>query len=504
MNKTIGQGFHRKQTGGVLLACCLLAEILTGCSDHEKVDYDLETQKGTQAEGGGMSQFADASRWTDEMDYTDSDGRQFKLSVNADIKLPDVDSMSVVEVEKSVSDADFKKQLLEGFCDAGEIYYHDSAYYTREELDAAILATQEMIEDMEQYLESVTGYENLPGYDVSIPNSQEQLDTLKQQLQEYQDAYENAGDTYTPAEEYDSCNQFIGYRDGVAYDISFPEDGNSSGSGITISPWSMEEVVGSPESLKDYDYLSWLPGGSADAGDNQCSLSMEDARRLADELAQLCGGSSQIFCEAAGMEWFGWSENDEGEVTVESDQNVLSGYCFTYGLGVDGLAFQSFGTYEDYVDMQRTGMREETFYDLKDSMEIRVMDGGVVNITVQYPLTVRRITEQVELLPLSSIQDIMKNEIRENFDQYHYDGWSRGVTKSFNLLELIYFRVKNPDDPDVYSYVPAWRLSQEASGYHHPILVNAVDGSVIYLEEELAGGGLATLAVWGEDKRQRG
>lgn len=482
MNRTTGRGIHRWRTGSALLACCLLAEVLTGCSDHKKVDYDLETQKGTQSEAGGMSQFADASRWTDEMDYTDSDGRQFKLLVNADIKIPDVDSMSVVEVEKSVPDADFKRQVVEGFCDEGDIYYHDSAHYTREELDAAILGTQEGIEDMERYLESVTGYENLPGYDEQISNIQEQQDTLMQLLQEYQDAYENAGDTYTPAEEYDSCNQFIGYRDGVAYDISFP--GEVDGSGITISPWSTEEVVGSPDSLKDYDYLGWSPG-SADEGDNQCSLSMEDARRLADELAQLCGGSSQIFCEVAGMEWSGWSVNDEGEVTVESDQNVLSGYCFTYGSGVDGLAFQSFGTYEDYVDMEKTGMEEETFYDLKDSMEIMVMDGGMVSITVQYPLTVRQITEQVELLPLSSIQDIMENEIRENFDQYHYDGWSRGVTKSFNLLELIYFRVKNPDDPDVYSYVPAWRLSQEASGYHHPILVNAVDGSVIYLEEEL-------------------
>lgn len=479
--KMTGRGSYTKRMGGVLLAGCLLMGTLPGCSDHERVDYDLDTEAVRQAGSGGMSQFADASTWADEADFTDSDGKQFKLSINADIKVPDVDSMSVVEVEETVADAEFKEQLLKAFCNAETIYYHDPAHQTKEELEASILATEEGIEDMNGYLEYMAGYEKLPGYAEEIQDIQNQIAELEEALQEYQDIYEAVGDEYTPAEEFDSCNTFIGYRDGVAYGISFPDDGDDSW--ISISPWSVEEVFDIPESLKDYEHVTWMPG-AAEEGDNQCSLSMEDARKLADELAELCGGSNLVLCEAAGLEWYGWNEGDE---TIYNDDGVSYGYCFTYGGGVDGLAFQSFGTYADYVDLETVSPADEGFYDLKDSMEIMVVDDGVVSITMQYPITVNQITEQVELLPLSSIEDILKNEIMENSDRYHYKAWNQGVTKSFNLLELIYFRVKNNDAPGTYSYVPAWRLSQEASGYNHPILVNAIDGSVIYLEEELAG-----------------
>lgn len=482
--KMTGRRGCMKRIGGALLAGCLMMGTLSGCSDRKTVDYDLDGKEETEERNGsgGMAQFADAEKWTLEENFTGTDGKQFKLSVNADIKVPAVDSMSVVEVEETVADAEFKERLMKAFYNGDTVYYHDPAHQTKEELEAAISASEEGIEGMNGYLESMAGYEKLPGYAENIQDIQNQIAELEEALQEYQEIYETAGDEYTPAEEFDSCNDFIGYRDGVAYGIHFPEAGDNSG--ITISPWSVKDVLDIPESLKDYEHVTWMPG-AAEEGDNQCSLSMEDARKLADELAELCGGSNQVLCEAAGLEWYGWNEGDE-TITTYSDTSVLYGYCFTYGNGVDGLAFQSFGTYADYVDLDTVSPSDEGFYDLLDSMEIMVVDDGVF-ITMQNPITVNRITEQVEMLPLSSIEDILKNEVMENSDRYHYNAWSQGVTKSFNLLELIYFRVKNNDTPGSYSYVPAWRLSQEASGYNHPILVNAIDGSVIYLEEELAG-----------------
>lgn len=126
----------------------------------------------------------------------------------------------------------------------------------------------------------------------------------------------------------------------------------------------------------------------------------------------------------------------------------------------------------------------EGLYDLDDTMTVDVTDSGLIGITMCYPITVEEITEQVELLPVSVVQGIMRQEIVEHTDRYIDNG--RGGSIAFNALELIYFRVKDGDTAGAYSYVPTWRLSRRSEqGYDHPVLVNAIDGSVIYLEEEL-------------------
>ena len=57
----------------------------------------------------------------------------------------------------------------------------------------------------------------------------------------------------------------------------------------------------------------------------------------------------------------------------------------------------------------------------------------------------------------------------------------------FQRLELIYFRIKDKENEGCYSYIPAWRLSggnDYPQYFENPLLINAIDGSVIDFYDE--------------------
>ena len=61
-----------------------------------------------------------------------------------------------------------------------------------------------------------------------------------------------------------------------------------------------------------------------------------------------------------------------------------------------------------------------------------------------------------------------------------------------NGMDLIYFRIRDEENPGAYSYVPAWRLAsvQRDETEHfvecsEAVLVNAIDGSEIDLFHEM-------------------
>lgn len=61
-----------------------------------------------------------------------------------------------------------------------------------------------------------------------------------------------------------------------------------------------------------------------------------------------------------------------------------------------------------------------------------------------------------------------------------------------NEMQLIYFRIRDEENPGVYSYVPAWRLASVSRLEIEPpvqinaaVLINAIDGSEIDLFNEM-------------------
>ena len=109
-----------------------------------------------------------------------------------------------------------------------------------------------------------------------------------------------------------------------------------------------------------------------------------------------------------------------------------------------------------------------------------VTDDGIIDVQLEYPVNVTQIYKDVELFSLKNIEQIIKAEITENPDKYD-------TTSSFNKLQLGYLKIRSDSEPGKYSYVPAWALSRmvDYSSERNAIFVNAIDGTIIDLENSL-------------------
>lgn len=398
------------------MCSCLMMGTLWGCSEKE-VDYVMDTEDPQEELTGSLNQFEELEKWDETWELTLADGQKADVDINASVTVPEGDAMSVVEVEKITVDAAFKEQILTAFFGETDVYYHDSQ------------------------------------------NS----------------------DTDVVAEDLSVCNQYLGYRDSVPYYVNFAEDGDPAVEiGVGLSASDPESLYGRPNVLMDKQEAICFSIGEID-GDNLCSVDEEEAKEQAERFLHEAGFANQVFLNSESICWYGWDLDEENQQI--DDVQVLDGYCFYYSIGVDGIAFRTYGTGMDYSGGSDSSMLfdiEEIEDDLCDWVEIWVNDSGITGVRIEYPVTVTRVTNQVKLMPLASIQEIMKGEVMEHADRYHFDEYT-----NMTSMELIYFRVRDVDTEGSYSYVPTWRLSRFS--YNNPVLVNAIDGSVIYLEDELGG-----------------
>lgn len=116
---------------------------------------------------------------------------------------------------------------------------------------------------------------------------------------------------------------------------------------------------------------------------------------------------------------------------------------------------------------------------LPDSTLLTVTDDGIIDVQMEYPVNVTQIYKDVELISLKNIEQIIKAEITENPDKYD-------IASSFNKLQLSYLKIRSDSEQGKYSYVPAWALSRMVdSNEQNAIFVNAIDGTIINLENSL-------------------
>lgn len=168
------------------------------------------------------------------------------------------------------------------------------------------------------------------------------------------------------------------------------------------------------------------------------------------------------------------------------------GYIFYFDAGVDTVSFTQFGTQQTDRNFRKLKKEsEEPQYFLKAQIEVYVNDKGVIGMRAYNPVETVSISEGVDLLSLDAVKGIIKDQVTNHYKDFRF---KVGVSDSgkyvhFGRLELIYFRIRNKENAGNYSYIPVWRLS---GGYdsdypkylENPVLINAIDGSVIDFYEE--------------------
>lgn len=450
------------------LSCFLVTGLLCGC-EGKTVDYSVDTEQPAEAATGSLVQFAEEERWIDKWTIPMTDGNEFSMSVNAEVTVPDTDAMYVVEVEETALDAEWKQQFLKLFYGGDTFYYHDMAHYPKEELDTLIGYCEDTIAAVESpdYQEDYDGEKQIL------------LDINKEKIEEYQSYRENAPDDYVLAEKFDDCNDYLGEVGGILCTVQFPTKGEEGAERVvSVNAYPLDREAFGPESEFDYEsmYKEAQPSGISE---NTCDISMDEARDLANDFLGRMGRTNQVCYDESDAVWVRVARDETGRAFASEE--VTYGYTFFYGTGVSNVSFAQFGDVNSF-DVFSDEIDWDNVYDFAEKTVITVTDEGVVGVDMSYPVTVKTVSQPVEMLSLGTIQSILKDEVvNHGGDNDDFQG-----KPYFFALDLIYFRVKDDAKEGSYSYVPTWRLSARSGEfYYHPVLVNAIDGSVIHIEEEL-------------------
>lgn len=268
--------------------------------------------------------------------------------------------------------------------------------------------------------------------------------------------------------------KYQGTRDGIGYELEI--DADDKGSSIFFSSLDGKDVY--PERIKGKgDTYYYYPVTAEREAENECRLTEEEADKTARAFLQKIGFSDLIQTKAELLQWEEVETDENGkQVSTESrGENFIDGWNFTYGQGVDGAAFGDFVVHGEPVHGDHEEVTSEGYSD-DCSMHVAVTDRGVIQAGFYSPIEILSVTPGVKLLPLDEIKKIMKSEIKQ-LAEFNCTKRKK-YTMKFEFLELIYYRVTDPENVNQFTYIPAWRL-RDHKGYEPPFVVNAMDGSVV-------------------------
>lgn len=423
---------------------------LAGCAG-KKVDYGNESESKETKNMSALADIKADSGWNENFTIQTGNGEK-TVYVNANIVVPDFDNMSVVEVENVKIDADYKKRFLDLYFGGNEYYYHDPDHYTVDELNEVIEYWQKEQDDTYR-------------------------EWLEQQLAEYRDKLETAKTTYTVAKDLESCEVFAGYKGDVFCEVEFEAHKVHayalSQSGTDYGPPSLrnEDYDTITQTFQDEDLKD-----KADETSNEGSKSATSAKKEAGDFLSKLGMQNQVERGECECSWIGFNNSEEGN----DYQTAAWGYIYSYATGIDGITFKDGLDRDTYLSVYETNDSDTDDVTLPDSTLLTVTDDGIIDVQLEYPVNVTQIYKDVELISLKNIEQIIKAEITENPDKYD-------TASSFNKLQLSYLKIRSDSEQGKYSYVPAWVLSRmvDYSSERNAIFVNAIDGTIINLENSL-------------------
>ena len=182
----------------------LILTSLAGCAD-KKVDYGTDTEKLTKSAVCNVKDFSTDETYSDEFSVQTEIGN-VNIDISAKVELPDCKTMSVVEVEKIPYSAKLKEKVLKAYFGESQIYYYDKEHWTKTQL-------QNLIDSINSS---------------TTPTDTSGTGNRAEFLKEYTHYLENAGDEWTIATEYDSCDEFVGKKGNTWYNVNFVADGDEN------------------------------------------------------------------------------------------------------------------------------------------------------------------------------------------------------------------------------------------------------------------------------------
>lgn len=421
---------NRRMFAMVMIGICA-SNLIGGCDSKSKevVDYEVDTQAeegrvtGDSRAKSDVAQFKGADPM--KFEYKTKDG--ISITVDSEIALPAYDTMSVIEAERIFYTPEKKEKITKAFFQGGEVYVYDAKnnvaknIVTSDYSDEAFWGTRDGVEFVINFVH--------PEYDAW-------------------------GDKVT--------TDFNGY----AY---------------VIYPVNQKAVM--PEKIAAYEEAEAKAESIWDEK-NECRYSFEQAQEIADNILKDLDMEQY---EVWNNEYISWKAGKLGNHNlIQTDYEEQNGYVFFYQRPLDETndlyATDAVGFTNNLLIA--TNKKERDFY-LEDGSQlcVAVSDQGFLYMEVSMLFDIKSVTSKVNMLPLSTIEKVMEDEIK-GFDKEfvkEIDSYQGEPTSlSFNGgLWLDYYKQQQKNSDLIY-YLPVWRLSRKSAGFS--IKVNAIDGTVLEYE----------------------
>lgn len=457
------QKLWRKKKFVVMAAAFACIAALSACGKKD-TDYNVDVGNG---DGGSVQSKYSIPESCDTTFDSGSTGLKKIQLTDADITVPETGAMYVAPVKMKETDPESRKELVDTLFDADKGVY---VYYDMEHMDKLSK------EDIQAYIDL---YEVQKKADPShAANYDSDIDRMNRLLQTTSKQRENAGDY--------SVDEYMGTVGDLEYRISFPQEGENDtlfrikedllqyrpmdgATGVITS--SAEEYNTSMS--EEYGELSDI---------NECSLSIDEARQMAEEFLDKIGGSEAVLQSESDLCWL--YRNDG-----ESDQElpvVVDGYSFEYIRSVMDQPVSDVAVWTADNLRQANGFVNVSI----EKYTIQVDANGVTDALWNSYLEADGSPQAVELLSF----DEMLKKANESIAAYYTKYPTAYKQIAFNDITLSYY-LKQKEDGSGFEYVPAWILAE----YEDPedpelpeqvVILDARDGSALDLMKlaEAVGG----------------
>lgn len=484
---------------------CIVTLCLTGCG-KDKVEYVDETQN-IQATAGDASiediktKLSVEDYWEEIVDL--ENGKK----IEANITVPDTSGMKVVTATQKFYGPEDREQLLNAIAD-GNVYKYDydflpkgNIYPIMEEYRAAL----DVNEEAGAYEPGTVHYDNGGYYTVEYDDLEEEYEKLA----EYEKDYEAASENLLVADDYgnhvyrfdynglDFLMTFYDYEyNAKRYCAPFEPDEKIMSEfkyeyadlqTIEMTLFDSRDILGDDS----YQSINMNLGNIKPDAENKCTISVENAQSMAEDMVEAMDVGDFKIVRSYPLHLSCYIDE------VNSD-SIYNGHVFYFYREIDDVTVDgNMYEYLDYTRAEQLCMEEyiSTHYteeEYNERMEndgigigadilpaccfeeiiICVNDNGIIYMKYDAPKEITSVlAEDVSMVSFDGIKSSVKDEMLAS-EVYDY--------RKFRYMELTYFPLRNKDDINSYSIVPAWRLSStEPIDSKDYIVINAMDGSII-------------------------
>lgn len=432
--------------------------IILGCSacQNKEVDYvdegihtQTESSKVDMTTGKIKDKLGVPDSWTEKVDSDKG------ITIGANIIVPDVSSMKVVEASEFHPSNEDKKQFIASITSEA-VYDYPVAYdeMTKEQLEEYIAYNEDCLKQSS---------------DIMQDNEKEDIKNTLQELYTY---YELAPEEYSLTTDYSSYSYYTKY-DNRNVIIQFM--GGDENTDIIMRSDDYNVNIES----EVYDIVGFQIMNKEIYAENKCKLNEDDAKELAYGFVDKLGYGDFEIVDTYPLACTAYKNNEH--------ELIYNGYTFVmnrniYGVTVDARDWtlphsHPQSEYMSSMSEEYNGWVQWPGYGF-EIMYVCVNDDGVVYFSYRAPYKLGEvISSDVNLLSFDRIQNTIREEIIKQEGIYDY--------KLFNNMELKYVPIKDEVNPGKYSIIPVWILSAgdvySTSAY---VVVNAIDGTIVYMYEQ--------------------